>query len=64
VPPFFAGLLPEGARLVALITRLKTSAADEFSLLVAVGGDTIGDVRVLPEGAAPEEPEPLVRVDR
>ncbi len=62
VPPFFAGLLPEGARLTALVRRLKTSADDELSLLLAVGADTIGDVRVVPEGEAPGEPAALAQV--
>jgi serine/threonine-protein kinase HipA len=47
VPPFFAGLLPEGRRLAALRRAVKTSADDELSLLLAVGRDTIGDVEVL-----------------
>jgi serine/threonine-protein kinase HipA len=63
VPTFFSGLLPEGRRLTALRTAVKTSADDELSLLLAVGGDTVGDVRVLPEGSKPEELEPLVRVN-
>ncbi|HEX6232172.1 MAG TPA: HipA domain-containing protein [Jiangellaceae bacterium] len=63
LPPFFSGLLPEGRRLTALRTAVKTSPDDELSLLLAVGGDTVGDVRVLPAGAKPEELEPLVRVD-
>ncbi len=50
VPPFFAGLLPEGRRLGALQRAVKTSADDELSLLLAVGRDTIGDVEVLPAG--------------
>jgi serine/threonine-protein kinase HipA len=58
VPPFFAGLLPEGVRLTALTRRLKTSADDMLTLLVAVGAETIGDVRVYPAGAAPVEPVP------
>lgn len=53
VPPFFAGLLPEGARLNALVTRVKTSPDDMLSLLLAVGSDTIGDVRVVPAGVDP-----------
>jgi serine/threonine-protein kinase HipA len=53
VPPFFAGLLPEGRRLTALRAATKTSADDELTLLLAVGGDTIGDVRVLPAGSSP-----------
>ena len=40
VPAFFAGLLPEGRRLMALRRTVGTSADDEFSMLLAVGGDT------------------------
>jgi serine/threonine-protein kinase HipA len=53
VPPFFAGLLPEGVRLSALIRQHKTSADDELTLLIAVGSDTIGDVRIVPSGTRP-----------
>jgi serine/threonine-protein kinase HipA len=53
VPAFFAGLLPEGRRLTALRRAVKTSADDELSLLLAVGSDPVGDVQVVPEGAAP-----------
>ncbi|MBI2168164.1 MAG: HipA domain-containing protein [Actinobacteria bacterium] len=53
VPPFFANLLPEGGRLQALVARVKTSADDMLSLLVAVGADCVGDVRVLPAGSEP-----------
>lgn len=60
VPPFFAGLLPEGRRLTALRTHVKTSADDELSLLLAVGGSTIGDVTVVAEGEEPVSPAPLV----
>lgn len=42
--PFFAGLLPEGLRLQALRSVVKTSADDLFSLLIGSGGDTIGDI--------------------
>lgn len=54
--PFFTGLLPEGARLQAVIRAVGTSADDEFSLLLAVGSDTVGDVRIVPEGTLPPEP--------
>ncbi len=54
VPPFFAGLLPEGARLDAVIRAVKTSADDELSLLLAVGSDTVGDVRIVPRGEKPQ----------
>lgn len=60
VPPYFAGLLPEGRRLSALRRLVKTSADDELSLLLAVGTDTIGDVQVTPvETPLPSEPETL-----
>lgn len=60
VPPFFAGLLPEGRRLTALRRAVKASADDDLSLLLAVGSDTVGDVRVVPAGRVPEpEPEAL-----
>ena len=65
VPPFFAGLLPEGRRLISLQRSLKTSPDDEFSQLVAVGADCIGDVRVLREGADPTprmDDEPSISV--
>lgn len=48
IPPFFAGLLPEGHRLSVLQRSLKASADDELTLLLAIGADTVGDVRALP----------------
>lgn len=56
VPPFFAGLLPEGRRLSSLRRRIKTSADDELSLLVAVGQDTVGDVQVVRRDTEPGAP--------
>lgn len=56
VPPFFAGLLPEGRRLSALRRSIKSSADDELSLLVAIGADTVGDTQVVPA----DEPVPIV----
>lgn len=50
LPPFFAGLLPEGHRLTVLRRAVKTSADDELSLLLAVGADVPGDVQVIPAG--------------
>jgi serine/threonine-protein kinase HipA len=55
VPPFFAGLLPEGRRLVALQRSVKSSKDDEFAQLVAIGRDCIGDVRVVAAGEVPPE---------
>ena len=64
VPPYFAGLLPEGRRLSSLRRAVKTSADDDLSLLLAVGSDTVGDVTILPVGEAPAEPLPLLVADR
>ena len=44
LPTYFAGLLPEGRRLTALQSRLKTSADDLFTLLVAAGPNCVGDL--------------------
>ncbi|HEU4418625.1 MAG TPA: HipA domain-containing protein, partial [Planctomycetota bacterium] len=63
VPPFFAGLLPEGRRLAAIRRAVKTSADDELTLLLAVGSDTIGNVQVLPPGE-PARPLSTVNVGR
>lgn len=64
VPSFFAGLLPEGRRLYVLQRAIKTSADDELSLVLAVGHDVVGDVRVVPSGDAPSSIAPLVEVRR
>lgn len=48
LPPFFAGLLPEGHRLSVLRREAKTSADDELTLLLAVGADAPGDVQIVP----------------
>ncbi|RXZ72281.1 type II toxin-antitoxin system HipA family toxin [Agromyces albus] len=63
LPPFFAGLLPEGHRLSVLRRAVKTSADDELSLLLAVGEDVPGDVQVVVEGEAPADPAPLAGAD-
>lgn len=63
LPPFFSGLLPEGRRLTALRGAVKTSSDDEFTLLLAVGGDAIGNVQVLPAGEQPVDVEPRVLGD-
>jgi len=64
VPPFFAGLLPEGVRLGVVTSSTKTSADDHLTLLLAIGADTIGDIRVFPAGAAPLRPLPLFEPER
>ncbi len=64
VPPFFAGLLPEGVRLDAAVASTKTSVDDHFTLLLAVGADMIGNVSVTPTGTAPTTIEPAVDPER
>lgn len=64
VPPFFAGLLPEGVRLGVVTSSTKTSADDHLTLLLAIGADTIGNIRVFPAGANPLLPLPLFEPER
>lgn len=64
VPAFFAGLLPEGVRLGILTTSAKTSADDHLTLLLTIGADTVGNVRVFPAGFDPVEPLPLFEPGR
>ncbi len=45
-PPFFDGLLPEGALLEALLKRRKIDRHDYFSQILAVGQDLVGAVTV------------------
>lgn len=63
LPAYFSGLLPEGRRLGALRKEIKTSADDELSLLLGVGGDVVGDVQIVPEGSKLKEIPPRVEVN-
>lgn len=62
LPPFFAGLLPEGRRLTALRRSVKTSADDDLSLLLAVGEDMVGDVQVVADGEQPSDIAAVIEV--
>jgi serine/threonine-protein kinase HipA len=64
VPPYFAGLLPEGIRLGVVTSSTKTSADDHLTLLLAIGADTIGNIRVFPAGATPLRPLPMFEPER
>jgi serine/threonine-protein kinase HipA len=64
VAPFFAGLLPEGVRLGVVMSSTKTSADDHLTLLLAIGADTIGNVRVLPAGVQPTDQIPMFTPER
>ena len=48
-PPFFDGVLPEGAQLEALLRLRKLERSDGFGQLLAVGSDLVGAVVVRPE---------------
>lgn len=64
---YFAGLLPEGLRLRALVARAKTSEDDQFTLLVAAGADCVGDLFPVLPGSRPDlegEREELTALDR
>jgi serine/threonine-protein kinase HipA len=56
VHSFFAGLLPEGLRLKALIKIVKTSEDDLLSLLIASGSHCIGDIFVTPGTTSKAKP--------
>ncbi|MDT5151678.1 MAG: serine/threonine-protein kinase HipA, partial [Mycobacterium sp.] len=56
VPSYFAGLLAEGVRLGVVTSSTKTSAGDHLTLLLAIGADTVGNVRVFPAGVDPVQP--------
>ena len=59
IPPYFAGLLPEGLRMEAMVRKLKTSKDDLFSFLVESSSDPTGDIHF---GKDPEtETEKLPR---
>ncbi|MFL5322405.1 MAG: type II toxin-antitoxin system HipA family toxin [Myxococcaceae bacterium] len=62
--PFFAGLLPEGIRLRALLRSAKTSEDDLFSLLIAGGSDTVGDVAAVLPGHVPVDDAPTLKAAR
>lgn len=45
-PPFFEGLLPEGAMLEALLRKFKLDQTDYFAQLLKVGQDVVGAVTI------------------
>lgn len=45
-PPFFEGLLPEGAQLETLLRKYKLDRTDYFAQLLCVGGDFVGAITV------------------
>src|SRR5687768_11339533 len=63
-PPYFTGLLPEGRRLNALRRSIKTSADDDLSLLIAAGGNPVGDVQIVGHGEPLDPNEHAVQLDQ
>jgi serine/threonine-protein kinase HipA len=53
VEAFFGGLLPEGAPRERVARNLGVSAANDFALLAALGGDTAGAISLLAPGWRP-----------
>lgn len=45
-PPFFDGLLPEGAQLEALLRLHKLDRDDKLGQLLLIGADTVGAVTI------------------
>jgi serine/threonine-protein kinase HipA len=62
-PPYFTGLLPEGRRLNALRRSIKTSADDDLSLLIAAGGNPVGDVQIVGHGEVLDPDDHAVELD-
>ena len=51
--PFFAGLLPEGDKRVAVASILKVSSKNDFALLDGIGGECAGALILLEPGQIP-----------
>lgn len=64
IPAFFAGLLPEGERLSKLRWAVKTTMADEYSLLLAAGQNPVGDVQIRPSGEPAQSIPALLNVTK
>ncbi|MEZ4223485.1 MAG: HipA domain-containing protein [Polyangiaceae bacterium] len=62
--PFFANLLPEGARYAALLGAVKTSPEDLLSLLAAAGEDCVGDIAVVCSEDPPRPTRPTLDLAR
>lgn len=59
LPPWFAGLLPEGALRELVLTEMGPGDHDQFDVLTRLGGDLPGAVLVTPETGAPASAGPL-----
>lgn len=59
VPPWFEGLLPEGALRELVVTEMGPGDHDDFDVLTRLGADLPGAVLVTPETDAPATAGPL-----
>lgn len=54
--PFFAGLLPEGAKRKLIAQTLHVSRQNDYALLDGIGGECAGAVTLLEPGQTPQAP--------
>jgi serine/threonine-protein kinase HipA len=59
LPPWFAGLLPEGALRELVMAEMGPGRHDQFDLLTRLGGDLPGALIVTPETTPPSSAGPL-----
>lgn len=59
LPPWFSGLLPEGALRELVLTEMGPGDHDEFDVLTRLGADLPGAVLVVPETGVPPSAGPL-----
>ncbi|WP_447932826.1 type II toxin-antitoxin system HipA family toxin [Sphingopyxis fribergensis] len=59
LPPWFAGLLPEGSLRELVLAEMGPGNHDEFDVLTRLGGDLPGAVLIVPETDIPPSAGPL-----
>jgi serine/threonine-protein kinase HipA len=59
LPPWFAGLLPEGALRELVLTEMGPGDHDQFDVLTRLGADLPGAVLITPETETPASAGPL-----
>jgi serine/threonine-protein kinase HipA len=59
VPPWFSGLLPEGALRALVLTEMGPGDHDQFDVLTRLGADLPGAVMITPETETPHSAGPL-----
>ncbi|WP_017671808.1 type II toxin-antitoxin system HipA family toxin [Blastomonas sp. AAP53] len=63
LPPWFAGLLPEGSLRELVLTEMGPGNHDEFDVLTRLGADLPGAVLIIPETDTPPSVGPLDLMD-